>query len=124
MSPTHVPSTAECGPRLPSSTTTHTAAVRDVGCGWLGHTGQRNLNGLRAPIEFSQGLLDERADYGATHGHAAAFRWRRIGRMSEQLDALSIARGSLLRSPPPPDKSSVTKHSARTYGTHSSEDSQ
>lgn len=99
---------------------TRVATVARVGYLIRKHSGPRNLNGPRARVEFSQRLLEDRADYFASHRRAAAFRWKRIGLMSEQLGDLSLARRSFYRSLSRYPTPSAMKHLARSCVRRSS----
>jgi hypothetical protein len=74
------------------------SSVPRVGLLYRQHTGPRNRNGLRARIDGSLRLLEEHADYFATHPRAAAFRWKRIGLTARRTRDLRFARTAFLRS--------------------------
>jgi glycosyltransferase involved in cell wall biosynthesis len=62
------------------------------------HPGSRDTNGPRARVRCGQMLLDEHADYFATHRRAAARRWRMIGIGALNLGDRALARRAFLRS--------------------------
>jgi hypothetical protein len=53
---------------------------------------------LQTKIDGSLRLLEECRHYFETHPHAAAFRWRRVGVMRNQLHDWKGARAALYRS--------------------------
>lgn len=82
--------------RVAAATPLTTAA--EVGLLYRLHDGPRNRNGLSERVRCSHLLLEQHADYFASHPRAAAFRWKRIGLMNQRLGNYSAARTSFRRS--------------------------
>jgi hypothetical protein len=73
--------------------------IAEVGCEIRRHGGERaNHTDVASRIEPSQRLLDERAEWFATHRRARAFRWARMGAMAATAGQPHRARQAYLRS--------------------------
>jgi len=74
------------------------ATAPKVGLLYRKHSGPRNRNGIAERVRCSHLLLEEHADYFASHPTAEAFRWKRIGLMNQRLGNYSAARLAFLKS--------------------------
>ena len=74
------------------------ATAPKVGLLYRKHNGPRNRNGIAERVRCSHLLLEEHADYFASHPAAKAFRWKRIGLMNQRLGNYSAARLAFLKS--------------------------
>jgi glycosyltransferase involved in cell wall biosynthesis len=90
------------------------ATAPRVGLLYRKHDGPRNRNGIAERVRCSHLLLEQHADYFASHPRAKAFRWKRIGLMNQRLGNYSAARKAFLKSlRVSPDLASVA-HLARS----------
>jgi len=74
------------------------ATAPKVGLLYRMHGGPRNRNGLAERVRCSHLLLEQHADYFASHPRAEAFRWKRIGLMNQKLGNYAAARVAFRRS--------------------------
>jgi glycosyltransferase involved in cell wall biosynthesis len=73
--------------------------IAEVGCEIRRHPGVRaNQTDVASRMDPNQRLLDERADWFATHRRARAFRWARMGAMATSAGQIDRARQAYLRS--------------------------
>jgi glycosyltransferase involved in cell wall biosynthesis len=72
--------------------------VGAVGCRIRRHAGVRHGNDPRARIRAGKMILDQHAEYFASHPRAAAFRWFRLGLQAARIGDRSEARKALARS--------------------------
>lgn len=72
--------------------------VSRVGFVWRRHYGPRGRVGLEARLAGRRRLLDEHADYFATHRRARAFQYRRLGMQLHALGDRELARRAFAKS--------------------------
>jgi hypothetical protein len=88
-------------------------SVPRLGCIVRIHEGPRLRHGTEARLSASRQLLDAHAAYFAGHRTAAAFRWKRIGLMAEELGRTAEARRAFWRSLRLHPEPATVRHLAR-----------
>lgn len=74
------------------------ATVPQIGCHVRAHSGARNRNGIEARSTYSRRLLEDYAPYFDAHPRAAAFRWKRVGRLAVTTGDRDLARRAFVAS--------------------------
>lgn len=99
------------------------ATVPEVGYVLRGHTGERQTGRLDDRAACRLLLLSEHRDYFRTHPRAAAYHWKRLGGIAEQVGDRALARAAFrrsLRSRPTPSAAlhllGSVRRSARSLG--------
>jgi glycosyltransferase involved in cell wall biosynthesis len=72
-------------------------STNEVGWLWRRHDADRGSLGPMARIAGSRQMLDDHADYFASHPRAAAFRWYRIGRLAAEVGDARLRRAAARR---------------------------